>query len=74
MRRHALEAACSIAGGSSQSCIIHHAVTQVHIPKANGAPFSAFYVCFQAKTLQLNEMLLRRMMITIVFALSLIHI
>lgn len=74
MRRHALEAACSIAGGSSQSCIIHHAVTQVHISKANGAPFSAFYVCFQAKTLQLYEMLLRRMMITIVFPFGYPHL
>lgn len=67
MRRHALEAACSIPDGSSQSCIIHHAVTQVHIPKANGVPFSASYVCFQAKILQLYEMLLRRMMKVIVF-------
>ena len=61
MCRHPLEAACSIAGGSSQNCIIHHAVTQVHIPKANGASFSASYVCFHAKTLQLYEMLIRRM-------------
>jgi len=74
MSRHALEAACFIADGSSQSCIIHHAVTQVHIPKANSAPFSAFYVCFQAKTLQLNEMLLRRMMKAIVFAFGYPHL
>ena len=49
-------------------------ITVLHIPKANGAPFSAFYVCFQAKTLQLNEMLLRRMMITIVFAFGYPHL
>ena len=61
MCRHSLEAACSIADGSSQNCIIHHAVTQVHIPKANGAPFPASYVCFYDITLQLYEMLIRRM-------------
>ncbi|MCR0271160.1 hypothetical protein MKA31_03545 [[Clostridium] innocuum] len=46
----------------------------MHISKANGASFSAFYVCFQAKTLQLYEMLLRRMMKAIVFPIGYPHL